>query len=155
WTFIDWPFFEREHRRLAGEIDAWADREVAPFESQEHDIDGLASDFVRRLGRDGWLRYCVPKSHGGVHDRLHVRSACFTREPLAYFSGLAHFAFAMPGLGSAPIALAGSEALQRHYLPRVAAGSQIGAFAISEPEGGSDVAALRMTARAEGDAYVL
>jgi acyl-CoA dehydrogenase len=154
-TFLSWPFFDAAHRKLADDLDGWASREVAPFESHEHDIDALAGDFVRRLGRDGWLRYCVPKAHGGIHERLDVRSLCIIRETLARRSGLADFAFAMQGLGSASIALAGNDALQRQYLPKVAAGSQIAAFAMSEPEGGSDVAALRMTARDDGDAYVL
>ncbi|MBV8652484.1 MAG: acyl-CoA dehydrogenase family protein, partial [Alphaproteobacteria bacterium] len=111
--------------------------------------------FVEMLGDAGWLRYSVPKAYGGLNEKLDVRSLCLVRETLARISGLADFAFAMQGLGSASIALYGSDALKQAYLPKVCAGRQIAAFALSEPEGGSDVAALRMTARAEGDGYVL
>jgi acyl-CoA dehydrogenase len=107
------------------------------------------------LGDAGWLRYCVPAAHGGAHDRLDVRSLCLIRETLARTSGLADFAFAMQGLGSASITLFGSEALKQAYLPNVSAGQQIAAFALSEPEAGSDVGALRTTAHEDGDGYLL
>ncbi len=152
---LSWPFFEDHHRRLVAELEPWTDRHVAPHEHDESDVDALCRQFVRALGEAGWLRYSVPKAFGGIHDALDVRSLCLIRETLARSSGLADFAFAMQGLGSASIALFGDEALQRRYLPAVAAGRQIAAFALSEPESGSDVAALRMTARAEGDAYIL
>ena len=107
------------------------------------------------LGDAGWLRYAVPKAYGGHFDKLDVRSLCLIRETLARTSGLADFAFAMQGLGSASIALFGSDVLKRKYLPKVCAGTQIAAFALSEPEGGSDVSALRTTARRDGDHYVI
>jgi acyl-CoA dehydrogenase len=97
----------------------------------------------------------VPKAYGGRFDKLDVRSLCLIRETLARTSGLADFAFAMQGLGSASIALFGSDALRQRYLPKVCAGTQIAAFALSEPEGGSDVSAMRTAARRDGDHYVL
>jgi acyl-CoA dehydrogenase len=97
----------------------------------------------------------VPKAYGGHFDKLDVRSLCLIRETLGRTSGLADFAFAMQGLGSASIALFGSDALKERYLPKVCAGMQIAAFALSEPEGGSDVSAMRTTARRDGDHYVL
>ena len=154
-TFLAWPFFDDAHRALAERLDAWAAKEIAPHEHDEHDVDALSARFVKMLGASGWLRYAVPKAYGGAHDRLDVRSLCLIRETLARTSGLADFAFAMQGLGSASIALFGSEALRQRYLPKVCTGAQIAAFALSEPEGGSDVAAIRTTARRDGDHYVI
>jgi acyl-CoA dehydrogenase len=154
-TFLAWPFFDDAHRALAGKLDAWTAREIAPHEHEESDVDALSARFVRMLGDAGWLKYAVPKAYGGHFDKLDVRSLCLIRETLARTSGLADFAFAMQGLGSASIALFGSDALQRKYLPKVCAGTQIAAFALSEPEGGSDVSALRTTARRDGDSYVI
>jgi acyl-CoA dehydrogenase len=152
-SFLAWPFFEERHRRFAAELDAWAEQAIRGHD--ESDIDAATRHLVRRLGEAGWLRHVVPAPHGGIAEKLDVRMLCLARETLARRSGLADFAFAMQGLGSASIALFGSEALKRHYLPKVAEGRQLAAFALSEPAGGSDVAAMRTTARAEGDDYVL
>jgi acyl-CoA dehydrogenase len=154
-TFLSWPFFDEAHRGLAAKLDAWTAQRIAPHEHDESDVDALSAKFVRMLGDAGWLRYAVPKDYGGHFDKLDVRSLCLIRETLGRTSGLADFAFAMQGLGSASIALFGSEELKRRYLPKVCAGTQIAAFALSEPEGGSDVSALRMTARRAGDSYIL
>ena len=154
-TFLAWPFFEDAHRALAARLETWTARRIAPDAHDETNVDALSARFVGRLGEDGWLAYCVPAPYGGKSDRLDVRSLCLIRETLAYTSGLADFAFAMQGLGSASIALFGSEDLKRRYLPEVCAGTRIAAFALSEPHSGSDVAAIRTAARAEGDAYVL
>ncbi|MBI3452045.1 MAG: acyl-CoA dehydrogenase family protein [Rhodospirillales bacterium] len=154
-SFLAWPFFDGVHRDLAAKLDAWTVREIAPHEHDESDIDALTRRFVKLLGDGGWLGYAVPKPYGGQYDKLDVRSLCLIRETLARTSGLADFAFAMQGLGSASIAMFGSEPLKRRYLPEVHAGSRIATFALSEPEGGSDVSALRMTARRDGNAYVL
>jgi acyl-CoA dehydrogenase len=154
-SFLDWPFFDADHRRLAAEFEPWAAAEIAPREHDESDVDALSKRFVAMLGAGGWLRYAVPAEFGGIHDTLDVRSLCLIRETLARRSGLADFAFAMQGLGSASIALYGAPELKRRYLPPVCAGTHIAAFALSEPEGGSDVAALRMSARRDGAHYVL
>ncbi|MFQ5972640.1 MAG: acyl-CoA dehydrogenase family protein [Alphaproteobacteria bacterium] len=155
-TYRDWPFFEDRHRELAVELDAWSDREIAPrAQGEEDDVDGASRDLVSRLGAAGWLRYCVPASHGGLLDTLDVRSLCLIRENLARRSGLADFAFAMQGLGSAPISLFGSAALKDTYLADVAHGRRIAAFAISEPDAGSDVAGLSTTAERDGDHFVI
>src|SRR5438128_980707 len=154
-SFLAWPFFDDGHRALAAALDAWTTREIAPHEDDEGDVDTLSRRFVALLGDGGWLRYCVPQAYGGRFAKLDVRSLCLIRETLSRTSGLADFAFAMQGLGSASIALYGSETLKEHYLPRVANGRQIAAFALSEPEGGSDVAGLRMTARLDGEHYIL
>ncbi len=154
-SFLDWPFFDDGHRKLAAELDAWAGREIAPFEGDEDDVDGLSRSFVEKLGAAGWLEYCVPASHGGRFERLDVRSLCIARETLARHSGLADFAFAMQGLGSAPISLFGSEALKAACLPQVMAGDRIAAFALTEPESGSDVAGMTTTARRQGGDFVI
>jgi acyl-CoA dehydrogenase len=154
-SFLSWPFFDDRHREMAAQLDQWVARAIAPHEHEEHDVEALSRRFVRMLGDAGWLGYCVPEAYGGIHPKLDVRSLCIARETLARTSGLADFAFAMQGLGSASISLYGSEELKRRYLPRVAAGTQIAAFALSEPEAGSDVSAMRTAARRDGEHYVL
>jgi acyl-CoA dehydrogenase len=148
-SFLAWPFFEPRHRALAEELEAWAAKELHRFEGVR-DVDGACRELVALLGRDGWLAYAAPED-----GQLDVRSLCLVREILARHAGLADFAFAMQGLGSGSITLFGSDELKAGYLPRVRAGKQIAAFALSEPEGGSDVAALRTTAREDGASYVL
>jgi acyl-CoA dehydrogenase len=154
-TYLTWPFFDDQHRELATALAAWSEREVRPFEHADDDPDGLTRRFVERLGRDGWLRYCVPAAHGGAHERLDVRSLCLARETLASICGLADFAFAMQALGSAPISLFGTAAQQAQYLPAVRDGRHLAAFALSEPEAGSDVGALSTSAVLDDESYVL
>jgi acyl-CoA dehydrogenase len=155
-TFLDWPFFEQRHRDLAQALEAWAARAVHHHEDQSlAAVDDQTVALVRALGRDGWLKYAVPSPYGGAAPKLDVRALCLIRETLARHDGLADFAFAMQGLGSASIALFGDEELKRRYLPEVAAGTRIAAFALSEPEGGSDVSALRTTARRDGNHFAL
>ena len=154
-SFLGWPFFDDAHRALADEIDAWAAAEIAPLEHHGTDVDDACRHLVSLLGQGGWLRHCIPAAHGGAAETFDVRSLCLLRETLARYSGLADFSFAMQGLGSGPITLAGSEALRAEYLPAVGDGSRIAAFALSEPGAGSDVAALATTATADGDDSVL
>jgi alkylation response protein AidB-like acyl-CoA dehydrogenase len=154
-SFLSWPFFDDAHRKLAGDIDEWAAKEIAPLAEDEDDADKVATECVRRLGKGGWLRYVVPKAWGGMHERLDVRSLCLIRETLARYAGLADFAFAMQGLGTGPISSAGSDALKKRYLPGVSAGEKIAAFAISEADAGSDVTAMRTSARLDGESYVI
>jgi acyl-CoA dehydrogenase len=154
-SFLAWPFFEPRHRELAMQLASWADAHVEQEEVAEAGLDEACRKLVGALGAAGWLRHAVPAPYGGIAERHDVRSLCLIRETLAYRSGLADFAFAMQGLGSASIALFGSDALRRSHLPDVATGRRICAFALSEPEGGSDVAALRTSARRDGNQYVL
>ncbi|HEU5284446.1 MAG TPA: acyl-CoA dehydrogenase family protein [Burkholderiales bacterium] len=151
---LDLPFFEPRHRELVDALEEWARHHLGNLE-HETDVDQTCRALVRELGAAGWLRYAVPAAYGGASERLESRALCLIRETLARHAGLADFAFAMQGLGSGAIALHGSEALKRHYLPRVARGELIAAFALSEPEAGSDVAAIATSARAEDDHYVL
>jgi acyl-CoA dehydrogenase len=151
-TYLDWPFFDESHRRLAQEIEAWS---RAALSGISHDVDEACRRLVAALGEAGWLRYCVPQAYGGNAARIDSRSLCLLRETLAYREGLADFAFAMQGLGSGALSLAGSNALKERYLPRVARGEAIAAFALSEPEAGSDVAAMSTRARAQGGDIIL
>ena len=148
-SFLDWPFFEDRHRALALELDAWAAK-VLPGLIDHHDVDASCRRLVAALGEAGWLRHAVPASHGGVSDRLDVRSLCLIRETLARHDGLADFAFAMQGLGTGSISLFGTDVLKDRILPPVRDGRAIAAFALSEPDAGSDVAAMSTTAVPDG-----
>ncbi|MDH3196776.1 MAG: acyl-CoA dehydrogenase family protein [Candidatus Krumholzibacteria bacterium] len=150
---LDWPFFDADHRALAASIEAWA---AAHAEGPEpEDVDAATQGLVRALGEGGWLRHVVTTAYGGARDRLDARTLCLIREALAQRSALADFAFAMQGLGSAPLTLFGSDALRARHLPRVAGGRAIAAFAISERQAGSDVAAIATRAVRDGADYVL
>ncbi|WP_020202874.1 MULTISPECIES: acyl-CoA dehydrogenase family protein [Cupriavidus] len=151
-SYLSLPFFDDAHRALEQRLDAWA---AASLAVDHRDTDAACRALVRQLGAAGWLRYCVPAAYGGALDKLDSRSLCLLRETLARHDGLADFAFAMQGLGSGAISLAGSEAVRERYLPRVARGEAIAAFALSEPDAGSDVAAMQCRAARDGDDYVL
>jgi acyl-CoA dehydrogenase len=136
------PFFNDAHRALASDLVAWAPTQNV----DERDDRAACREWVRRLGDDGWLRYCVAAEHGGALPALDSRALVVLRETLAFHSPLADFAFAMQGLGSGTISLAGTPAQQAAYLPAVARGDKIAAFALSEPDAGSDVAAMQTIA---------
>ncbi|MGF6177239.1 acyl-CoA dehydrogenase family protein [Ensifer sp. 4252] len=151
---LDWPFFEGSHRALATELDAFVAR-GGLGEIDHADVDAACRHLVSALGAAGVLRHCVPKAFGGASEVIDSRSLCLIRETLAYTDGLADFAFAMQGLGTGAISLAGSQALKQAVLPKVARGEWISAFALSEPDAGSDVAALACAARRDGEHFVL
>ena len=153
-TYLDWPFFDAQHRELQSRLDAWAATNI----SQDHhaDVDAECRGLVKALGGGGWLRHAVAGSEfGGAGGALDTRALCLIRETLARHSGLADFAFAMQGLGSGAISIDGTPQQKQHYLPRVAKGEAIAAFALSEPNAGSDVAAMALEAKVEGDHVVL
>ena len=156
---MEWPFFDDSHREFAEKLRDWAIKEIQPLENKEpngnEELDHLCREFVKKLGIGGWLQYCVPSSHGGALESFDVRTLALTREILGYYSGLADFSFAMQGLGSGAITLFGSEEQKDSYLPKVASGERIGAFAISEASGGSDVAAMKTTAELSGNEYCI
>ena len=152
--YLDWPFFEPRHAQLQRDLDAWATTNIS--QDAHHDVDAACRALVKSLGAGGWLRHAVAGTeYGGAGDTLDTRTLCLTRETLARHSGLADFAFAMQGLGSGSISLQGTPAQKQRYLPKVARGEAIAAFALSEPEAGSDVAAMTCAARVEGDHAVL
>jgi alkylation response protein AidB-like acyl-CoA dehydrogenase len=154
---LQWPFFGEEHRRLAAEAEDWAAQSLAaaPHPAGRAAVDARCRELVAALGKAGLLRHCVRAADGGIATDFDARSIALLRETLAYHDGLADFAFAMQGLGSAPVSLAGGAEMRSLWLPRVAAGTSIAAFALSEPDAGSDVAAMATTARHDGPQYVL
>ena len=141
-----WPFFEERHRKLAAEAESWAKENLAHAHGE--DADRICKRLVQDLGCAGYLRHCVSETPD-------VRSIALLREVLAYQAGLADFSFVMQGLGSGPIALAGDSTLKQKYLSKAASGDAIAAFALSEPDAGSDVQAMSTVARRRGDAWVL
>jgi acyl-CoA dehydrogenase len=148
-AYLAWPFFDGRHADLEAALDAWAFEHVRGVHG--HDVDADCRRLVRLLGEGGWLRHAI----AGQSEAIDTRAICLIRETLARHNGLADFAFAMQGLGSGAISLFGSDAQRERYLPRVARGEAIAAFALSEPGAGSDVAAMQCAARLEGDEYVL
>jgi alkylation response protein AidB-like acyl-CoA dehydrogenase len=159
---LQWPFFDDDHRALHLRLERWLaegrDTLPAPLAPQatRAQLDAHCRDWVRALGAGGWLRHAVGgTAHGGAQDTLDTRTLCLLRETLAAHDALADFAFAMQGLGSGALTLAGTADQKARYLPRVARGGAIAAFALSEPEAGSDVAALTTTARHEGGHWML
>lgn len=155
-SYLSWPFFDAQHRSLAAAIDQWGAEHLGVLTSMEHDdLDGTCRAIVRALGEAGFCGYAVPASGGGHLPKLDVRSLCIIRETLGRHHALADFAFAMQGLGSGPISLFGTAAQQARYLIPISKGEMISAFALSEPNAGSDVAAMSCTATLDGDEYVL
>jgi acyl-CoA dehydrogenase len=147
---LAWPFFDERHRALAARVATWAEAEIAPHAGAHTDVDAAAIATVARLAEGGWLDHCVADD-----GRLDVRTLCLLRETFAYHDGLADLAVSMQGLGSGPISLFGTPEQKAAYLPGVREGRLLAAFALSEPEAGSDVAALATTATPDGDGYVL
>jgi acyl-CoA dehydrogenase len=138
---------------LAARLESWCESNLGDVHGE--DVDAACRAVVLKLGKAGWLRYCVPAAYGGKHDTLDVRSLALIRETLARHSGLADFAFAMQGLGSGAISLFGSEAQKQAWLPAVARGEKIAAFALTEPTSGSDVASMATAAEPNGVSYVV
>jgi acyl-CoA dehydrogenase len=149
-SYLEWPFFEPKHRALQSSLDAWARQNL----TQAHgaDVDQTCRDLVAQLAAGGWLQHAIAgREYGASEQQIDTRAICLIRETLARHAGLADFAFAMQGLGSGAISLFGSEQQKQSYLARVAQGKAIAAFALSEPEAGSDVAALQCSAELIGD----
>ena len=153
-NYLNWPFLEPRHRELALSLDAWAAQNIE--QRHGHDVDAACRALVRQLGDAGWLRYAIGgTAYGAAGEAIDTRAVCLIRETLARHSGLADFAFAMQGLGSGAITLFGSDENKQQYLTRVGRGDAISAFALSEPDAGSDVAAMQCAAVPDGDHYVL
>jgi acyl-CoA dehydrogenase len=150
-SFLKWPFFESRHREVAERLETWASANFA--ETDHGDVDKACRKLVSVLGRDGWLKFTAPGE--GENERIDVRTLALIRETLARHSGLADFAFAMQGLGAGPISLFGSIEQRNAWLPRTRTGKAIAAFALSEPESGSDVANIATAARRDGNGFVL
>ena len=153
-TYLAWPFFEDRHRALAAEVERFAADALSDLD-EDAEVGGTCRMLVARLAESGLLRHAVPAAWGGSSERLDVRSLCLVRETLARFAALADFAFAMQGLGSGAITLFGTDEQRRAYLAAVAKGRKIAALALSEPDAGSDLAAVGTTAEPDGTGFVL
>lgn len=154
-SYLNWPFLNDAHRTLKAEFEEWAHKNAEALHKESGNVDDDCRSLVALLGKGGWLKQCVPAGFGGASQNLDVRSLCLMREGLGYHSGLADFAFAMQGLGSGAISVFGTTAQKQSYLPAVAKGDKIAAFALSEKEAGSDVAALATTATPTSGGYIL
>lgn len=152
-TYLDWPFLDDSHRQLAHELETWAAQNIS--HPQPTHADEQCKTLVQQLGQAGWLQYAV--ANPALPASIDTRAICIIRETLARHNGLADFAFAMQGLGSGAISLQGSPEQKEKYLGKVAKGQAIAAFALSEPDAGSDVAAMACTATLseDGNTYVL
>jgi acyl-CoA dehydrogenase len=152
--YLAWPFFESYHQEIAKSVRYWASTALCQLHSD--DTDAVCRDLVRQLGQANWLCYSVAGlDYGGFSERIDTRTVCLIRETLARYSGLADFSFAMQGLGAGAISLFGTKAQRANYLPMVAKGQSIAAFALSEPEAGSDVGGMVCEASFVGEHYVL
>ena len=148
-SFLSWPFFEPHHATYAADLDAWAAEALADIDHS--DTDAACRSLVKALGAGGWAKHSAAEGQ----EKLDVRTLCLTRETLARHDGLADFSFAMQGLGTGAITLFGTEEQKSHWLPLTRSGQAISAFALTEPQSGSDVANSTMTAVRDGDDYVL
>jgi acyl-CoA dehydrogenase len=153
-SYLAWPFFDERHTALVDEVERFATAMLSDLD-EAADVDATCRMLVRHLADAGLLRHAVPVAWGGSSERLDVRSLCLVRETLARFAALADFAFAMQALGSGAITLFGTDDQRRAYLPAVAQGRKIAALALSEPEAGSDLAAIATTAEPDGAGFVL
>ncbi len=151
-SFLDWPFFEDRHRKLAADLERWAAHNLSDIDHR--DVDTACRDLVARLGEAGWLEHAATDPND-ADSTLDVRSLCLIRETLARHDGLADFAFAMQGLGTGAISLFGSADQKNAWLPKARTGRAVSAFALTEPQSGSDVANIALSAQRDGDHYVL
>ena len=156
---LAWPFFEASHRDFKVSLQDWTSKQFAGLHGHDESRDAIDKEcvsMVKALGQGGWLKPAIAgKAHGGASEVIDTRTICLLREELAWHHGLADFAFAMQGLGSGAISLKGTPEQQAAYLPRVASGSALAAFALSEPDAGSDVAAMQCSATETPEGYRL
>jgi acyl-CoA dehydrogenase len=158
-SHLAWPFFDEAHRVFKTQLQDWTSKQFADQHGHDESRDAIDREcvsLVKALGQGGWLKPAIAgKAHGGASEVIDTRTICLLREELAWHHGLADFAFAMQGLGSGAISLKGTPEQQASYLPRVAKGEALAAFALSEPDAGSDVAAMQCSALATPDGYRL
>ena len=158
-SHLAWPFFDEAHRVFKTQLQEWTSKQFADQHGHDESRDAIDREcvsLVKALGQGGWLKPAIAgKAHGGASEVIDTRTICLLREELAWHHGLADFAFAMQGLGSGAISFKGTPEQQAAYLPRVAKGEALAAFALSEPDAGSDVAAMQCSALATADGYRL
>ena len=151
-SYLDWPFFTDRHKALAECLDSWAAEHLQDI--NHSDVDNACRSLVLALGDAGWTNYSAVDPDDSS-TQLDVRSLCLIRETLARCDGLADFAFAMQGLGTGAISLFGTSQQKSQWLGQTRAGKAISAFALTEPQSGSDVANSTMTADKDGEHYLL
>jgi acyl-CoA dehydrogenase len=149
------PYFDKDHPPLQERARSWAEKAFSNEIGEDADVEKAGRKIIVELGRAGWLAYAVPKSFGGAREKIQVRDVCLLREELAYASALADTMFAVQALGSYPITLAGTNEQKLRWLPPMARGETIAAFALTEPEAGSDIASLKTRAVKRGGEYRL
>ncbi len=149
------PFFEPEHIKLRNHVHSWVDHHLLTRKKIVPDVDDEARDLLTHLGRKGFVSYTIPKKFGGVHPTVLAQDLCILREELARGSSLADTMFAIQALGCYPITLAGSDHQRRRYLPPMAKGTSIAAFALTEPQAGSDISSMETRAVKRGKKYLL
>jgi len=153
--YLAWPFFDTFHRTFARDFLEWADSELSPYEADEGGDGQAAREIFQRLGTAKWLDYSLPGSPGAGGDKHDLRTLCLMREILGYKSAMAGVAFSEPWLAIMPIALFASEPMKRELIPAYLRGEMLPAFALSEPEAGSDAASIKTQARLNGHHYVI
>jgi acyl-CoA dehydrogenase len=147
--------FDKEQPKLRQQVRAWVKSHLGTAGDGQLDLEGEACRLAKQLGQDGWMAYAVPEKFGGVRESVHARDLCVIREELAWGSALADVMFGVQALGASPIELAGSEEQQRHYLPPLAKGERLAAFALTEPNAGSDVSGIATRALRDTNGYRL
>jgi acyl-CoA dehydrogenase len=140
---------------LRGRLRSWAERNPLGGETDQEALEREAVFLARRLGQDDFMAYVVPRSYGGIRETVQARDLCVIREELAYFAALADVMFGVQALASQPIIIAGTEEQKRKYLPPLARAETIGAFALTEPEAGSDASAINLAAKKVSGGYSL
>src|SRR3989304_2593734 len=148
-------FFNQEHLLLRSRVRSWVEKNLIPGIREEANIDKQARQLVSHLGQEGFTAYVAAKKFGGIRENVQARDLCILREELARGSALADTMFAMQALGSYPITIAGSEEQKQRYLPPIARGEAIAAFALTEPQAGSDLSSMETRAGSRGGEYRL
>jgi acyl-CoA dehydrogenase len=149
------PFLDQDHFSLRTRVRQWVEKNIFSGGGENQDLDGESRRLVQELGYYGFLAYTVPKEFGGAREKVQARDLCIVREELARGSALADTMFAMQALGTYPITLFGTKEQKQRYLPPVAQGTRIAAFALTEPEAGSDISGLQTQAARRGKEYCL
>ncbi len=148
------PFLDQEQLLLRRQVSSWVEKHLLA-DRKETDVEKKAKRLVSLLGKEGFIAYVAPKRYGGMREKVQARDLCLIREELAWGSSLADTMFTIQALGSYPIIVAGSHRQKTDYLPAVATGDAIAAFALTEPEAGSDISSLKTKAVRRGKQYLL
>jgi acyl-CoA dehydrogenase len=149
------PFLDQDHFSLRARVRQWVEKNIFSGGGENQDLDEEARRLVQQLGNQGFLAYTVPKEFNGAREKVQARDLCIVRQELARGSALADTMFAIQALGSHPITLFGTEEQKQRYLPPFAEGTRIAAFALTEPEAGSDISGLQTQAARRGKQYCL